>query len=180
MIEFTVDTSEIDHLAKLMPWMAEVIAEEMKAAMDESGLLLTGLVADRTPVNYGILRSSIEFPQGYVVRGTPVAEITGTIAASKKENISGASAHEYANYVEFGTRPHFPPVAPLILWALRKFGVGVDEAYEIARGVQFRIAARGTEGVHMFRDAWQLGGKTKVQGFFRQVPVKAIRRYSSR
>jgi len=180
VIKFQIDTSEIEHLARLMPWMREVIAEEMKAAMDESGLLLTGLVADRTPVNYGVLRSSIEFPQGYMVRGTSVAELTGTIAASKKDSISGTSAHEYANYVEFGTRPHLPPVGPLILWALRKFGVGVDEAYDIAKGVQYKIAARGTEGAHMFRDAWNLGGKKRVSEFFRQVPVKAIRRYGAR
>jgi hypothetical protein len=47
--------------------------------------------------------------------------------------------------VETGSRPHFPPIAPLRLWAARKLGDG-DAAFAIARA----ISIRGTRGYGMF------------------------------
>jgi hypothetical protein len=46
--------------------------------------------------------------------------------------------------VEYGTRPHMPPVSALITWAARKFGVDGDEAESIAWAVALKIAKSGT------------------------------------
>lgn len=59
----------------------------------------------------------------------------------------------HAAVVENGSRPHWPPLQPLIDWAQRKFGVDEDEAEDIARNVQRTIAFVGTEPRHYFRRA---------------------------
>lgn len=173
MIKFAIDTTEIDKLAEMCPVMRGIIEEELAYAMEESGMLLTAMVAGRTPKNYGFLRSSIVFPGGYEVRGTPASAYTGTIRAAAM-SVPGVSPHEYVNHVEFGTRPHFPPIGPLRLWAARK-GFDDDAAYAI----QQHIGKHGTEGAKMFERAWNEGGKSKVDGFFQAIPVKAIRRFSN-
>lgn len=55
---------------------------------------------------------------------------------------------EYAPYVEFDTRPHWPPISALKDWCRLKLG---DEslAFVIAR----TISKKGTKGKHFFRDA---------------------------
>ena len=54
----------------------------------------------------------------------------------------------YAEYVNDGTRPHWPPIGPLLGWARRVLG---DES--AAYAVQRKIAQEGTEGVGFIRDA---------------------------
>jgi hypothetical protein len=75
-----------------------------------------------------------------------------------------------AAWMEFGTRPHMPPLGPILTWARRKFGLGADDkkgslkkgasgprrtkmqriaqneraAYNIARSVQLKIYRHGT------------------------------------
>ena len=46
-------------------------------------------------------------------------------------------------FMEYGTRPHMPPVAPLVTWATRKFGVGEKEATAIAWAVATKISVVG-------------------------------------
>lgn len=170
-IRFDIDMREINQLLDAAPAMRGIVEEEIDSAMSESGMLLTTMVSARTPVNFGILRSSIQFPTGFEVRGRPASAFEGLVAAGKIQ-MAGTSPHVYANYVEFGTRPHWPPIGPLKLWALRKFG---DE--RMAYIVQQRIAFIGTEGHHMFQRAWDEGGKDRVERFWRDVPVKAVRRF---
>ena len=55
MITFKLDVEEIDRLARATPELSNLLADELKNAMEEAGLLLTTMVADRTPVNFGIL-----------------------------------------------------------------------------------------------------------------------------
>jgi len=96
-------------------------------------------VKDRTPTAFGTLRASIfgevrELPAG-------VEGVVGT----------GLS---YAPHVEFGTRPHFPPVEPLQDWVRKKFAIS-DEAEVKSRAflVARAIAQRGTLAVGMFHTA---------------------------
>lgn len=89
------------------------------------------------------------------------------------------STAPHAAYIEFGTRPHWVPLDVLRAWASRKMrgGKGIlsmfsakgkrrasvrasitDKAREVeafARGVQRKIAARGTEGRHFYARASQ-------------------------
>jgi hypothetical protein len=59
----------------------------------------------------------------------------------------------HAPHIEYGTRPHTPPLEPLITWAVRKFRVPEEEALKIARGVQKKIQKEGTEPRHYMKDS---------------------------
>jgi hypothetical protein len=112
----------------------------------EVGTAMHGIVEDiasqartRTPVGAtGILRASI---------ATRVSTPLETSTAIRGEVFTGAQA-PYAVYVESGTRPHFPPIAPLRLWAARVLG-NERLAYVVARA----IARRGTRARRMFAQA---------------------------
>ena len=111
----------------------------------ETGTTMQGIVDDlatqakqRTPVFTGTLRASI---------GTRVTLGRSAASLVQGEVFTGQQA-PYALYVEEGTRPHFPPRAPLELWAQRVLG---DRRlwFVVARA----ISRRGTRAHHMFRDA---------------------------
>lgn len=177
VIEFKVDTTAILRLAAACPEAVNAIAEEMRLAMEESGMLLTTMTAARTPVNYGLLRASIMWPKGFEMSegGSVLDSLRGIVGASDFTMAgAGVSTREYVAHVEWGTRPHWPPLAPLKLWAARKFG---DE--NIGRLVQFKIARKGTQGAHMFQRAWDEGGREKVTRIWQRVPVKALKRFES-
>jgi len=57
----------------------------------------------------------------------------------------------YMGHVEYGTRPHWPPIAPLAYWAARKFGypVGSSEAKRAGYLIARKISRVGTKGQHM-------------------------------
>lgn len=59
----------------------------------------------------------------------------------------------YAESVELGTKPHFPPVAPIADWARAKLGLTEDEAERVAYMIARKISKHGTKGAHMFTDA---------------------------
>lgn len=50
----------------------------------------------------------------------------------------------HAPFVEYGTRPHWPPLEPLILWATRKLGLSEKDAESAARAIQVKISKKGT------------------------------------
>jgi len=62
------------------------------------------------------------------------------------------SPMNYAIAVELGTKPHFPPIEPLIDWVKAKLGITSEKA---ARGAAFAIAKKismfGTVGQFPFQ-----------------------------
>lgn len=173
VIEFNIDASEYLRLAQALPEMTRALEEEMTRAMQESGMLLTTMTAARTPVNYGLLRAAIGWPQGFELQpGGLIDGLRGIIGASNVRGVEGQAASTYVEYVENGTRPHWAPIQPLKLWALRKFG---DET--VAYAVQRKIAQRGTKGAHMFRRAWNEGGQERVRKIWGLVLERALSRF---
>lgn len=59
----------------------------------------------------------------------------------------------YAPVVEYGSRPHWAPIAPLQHWVERKLHVPPGESYGVARKIQFKIAHHGTRGQEFARRA---------------------------
>jgi hypothetical protein len=83
---------------------------------------------------------------------------TGQLRQSVKRAPTKNGAQVYVDaphfpFIEFGTRPHMPPLEPLIVWAARKFGVDGDEARAIAWAVAQKIARSGTEPRYVFAKA---------------------------
>ena len=173
-ITFTIDVSELLRLAAAVPVLADALEEEGDRAMEESGMLLTGMVAARTPVNTGLLRSSISWPQGFEKQGSLLDTLRGIVGASNKQPgyMGGVSTSVYVEYVEEGTSPHWPPIFPIRYWAIRKFG---NE--KLADLIRYKIAMKGTKGAHMFQQAWEQGGQAGVSRIWDQVPVKAVARF---
>lgn len=137
---------DIEVQAKI-PFLARFRPERLDAAtratiypaIDEAVMLLTREVKSRTPV--GATEAARGSIQGAteIVRGRRL-DVRGTVT----------SALPYvAGPLEFGSRPHWAPIAPLKLWAKRILG---DES--AAWAVRAAIAKRGTRPRRMFRDGF--------------------------
>jgi hypothetical protein len=85
-------------------------------------------------VNFGVLRNSVKR------------------AATPSGAVVFVDAPHFP-FIEYGTRPHMPPIAPLVVWATRKFGVEENEARAIAWAVAKKIAVAGTEPRFVFAKA---------------------------
>lgn len=125
----------------------DLAKREFLAAMQSAVLLLQRETVERTPTGaYQLLRKSI-IAAPVVARG---ARVTGEVNTSDISGVYG-SVLNYAVPVELGTRPHRPPIAPLIDWVKAKFGSTDSEARGKAFAVAKKIAKRGTQPKKMFQ-----------------------------
>lgn len=129
-----------------------VVESEIKRAMNRSVQRVLADVKRETPVDTGRLRSSITGR----TEGSG-AEIRGIVGTNVK----------YAAYVEFGTRPHWPPIKALEVWA-RRHGT---TAYQVALG----IARHGTRAREMFRKGLESNVEW-IKGEFEEVGERIARR----
>jgi hypothetical protein len=133
-----------------------IITEEARIGMEQAVLLVQREVQVRTPVGAtGILRGSIMSE----VRGT-AAQIRGVVVTPQA----------YALPVEEGSRPHWAPIGPLLLWARRKLG---DE--RAAYRVRWAIHLRGTRPVHMFARGLE-ASRSRIAVFFQQAGDRIAKR----
>jgi hypothetical protein len=131
-----------------------LLGPPLRKAFMNAVLLLERESKQRAPVDTGRLRSSIT----HAIDTRPVP-LWGSV---------GSKVH-YAPYVEFGTKPHSPPLAALQPWARRHgFGPGTAGAFLVARV----IAARGTKARRYFRGALE-SAVSRIQGYF-DVAARAI------
>ncbi|HVL37308.1 MAG TPA: hypothetical protein VM489_16685, partial [Burkholderiales bacterium] len=125
MIELGIDYPRVRALEQAYLQAPEVVADELLAAVTDADLLTYRELSDRMPVGAGGaagLKGSLFHQE----------EIDGAVATGLV-----ATPRAYAVPVELGTRPHFPPIEPLIDWVRAKLGIGEEKA---ARGVAFAIA----------------------------------------
>ena len=132
-----------------------VVSEELNKAMQDSVITLQGEVRGLTPVDTGRLRQSV---------ATDVRSVGGTVIGTV------GSVVTYAPFVEFGTRPHFPPIAAVSTWASRH-GFGPGGGFLVARA----ISIRGTKAVEMFQKGLQ-ASRGRIEQFFEA----ATRRFADR
>src|SRR5437016_5779289 len=100
------------------------ITEELRQAihagalngLEKGGLRGQGLVAGFSPVG----------ASGNLARGVTHA-ITASEGNMTMEIFAGPPADVYAAPVNYGTRPHFPPVDALLLWVQKKLHVGNEQ-----------------------------------------------------
>lgn len=103
----------------------------MLNAMRDATLLVQRDARKLAPVDTGRLRASI----------TPQVRTRG----NNLEGVVGSNV-KYAPYMELGTRPHFPPLAALEVWAARHH----TTAYAVCRA----IARRGTKARRFLQNAF--------------------------
>ena len=154
MMEIYIDLSEVKKLAEKYGRAPEILQRETLRTMHEAVGLTERAVVLYTPVGAtGQLRGSIE---GLV---TETREgIEGRVAAT-------GAAVSYVDPVEFGSRPHWPPVDPIRFWVLRKLGVPIDEVPSVAFLISRKISRLGTPAFHMFEQGWT-EAEPKVMSMF--------------
>jgi HK97 gp10 family phage protein len=134
--------------------------------------------ADKIKKNVSYLRKNVpellsvaNLETAYEIRDLAQANIkrldafdTGGLHDSIKVTVSPqglsvgvASTSRHAPYVEFGTRPHFPPLEPIRQWCISR-GLPASAAFPVAR----KIAERGTPERPFLYPAFKVGMRHHV------------------
>lgn len=146
-LEITIDARELEAVARAWSAAPAMVIEELGRGALEASLFLEREVKEITPVGVhgegGGLKGSIGAREPEVLSDQVIGRVGTSIA--------------YAEPVELGTRPHFPPVRPLVDWARVKLGLGPEEAERAGMAIARKIAARGTKGQFMFTRALEAG-----------------------
>lgn len=141
----------------------DVYARHAMAAMLEASLLLEREVKDRAPTGVG-----------------GAAGLRGSIAAMTPfmdgDTLSGgvSTSSPYVEPVELGSKPHFPPIRPLMDWVKAKLNEkDPKEAYGIALCIARKISWHGTEGKFFFKAALE-NSQSKVEAIFDSAIEKTL------
>ena len=138
-----------------------ILNAELHRALLEATALLEREVKDATPTATGLTRASI---------GSFITEIPDGLLG-----VVG-SAQPHVEYVELGTRPHFPPLEPIQDWVRVKFGISEQSEIEAAAlAIARKIAVRGTLGVGMFHRTWARL-EPQVQAIFSRAADRIVSR----
>lgn len=138
-MQVTINAEAAEVIARAWQSHPELVIDEIARSMGTVLPVLVAQVVARTPTSgEGNLRKAF-------ASSTQVFKdaVFGTIS----------NPLTYAMPVEMGTRPHFPPLEPLINWVEAKLGLVGDEAEGAARGIQRKIGRFGTPGYGMARYA---------------------------
>jgi len=139
---------------------AVALARFAQYNVERAAICVKGNIVVLTPSNTHVLRSSIQLE---------IAPLVATIY----------SPSPYAVPVEVGQRPHWPPIAPMALWAIRRFSVS-DQAqlHSIVYFVSRKIARSGVKGFEMFRMGVALATKS-VEAIFQDMGAQIALYFSS-
>jgi len=138
----SIEMNGFSELSALWQKAPDITSEEMTISTDVASQLLEGEIKDLTPVGAsggggGGLRDSINAQRPVVLAN----QVLGAVASSSP----------YAIPVELGTKPHTPPLQPLMDWVrARLTTVAEADVESVAKRIQWAIKARGTLAVGMF------------------------------
>lgn len=159
-INIKADLANVEALSREFP---EASRQARYARLTEALMFLEGAVKRETPVGAGPihLRDTI-FSRVHL--SEPVEGILGTPA-------------QHGMPVEMGTKPHFPPVAPIQHWVERKMGYSGSEARQVAFLIARAISKRGTKGAKMFTGTFEQS-KSRVLAILNSIPADIVARVS--
>ena len=138
-----LDIKQAEAYASFLQTAPEIAEQEMAVSLNEALLLLEREVKERTPVGVG---------GGGGLRGSITSELRGRQTANLHGRVFSPLAH--ALPVELGTKPHWAPIDPIQDWVEVKLGIPKSESRSVAFMVARKIARKGTEGAHMFENAF--------------------------
>lgn len=141
-----------DALIRQLGRSPRIVSEEERRAMTASLLLIEASARRNVRQDTRRLQNSITHQQRQ--EGNTLVGQVGPSAG-------------YGLYVETGTRPHWPPAAPLVGWA-RRHGVSV-------RAVRIAIARRGTRARPFMRPAW-FANVRRVEALFAAAGARIVAR----
>lgn len=140
---------------ELSPELAKLVSVKIKGAavrgIHSAAYRLQGMV----PI-------SIAETKPYPPQDT--GELTRSIKTTKKEDGAFVKVDApHAPFMEYGTRPHFPPIEPIKQWVWRKMDVATDEeAEEIAWLICWKIFKYGIQPRHFMLRALQTFKRQKI------------------
>ena len=141
-MDIRIDASSFEAIVDAWAKIPEVTRAEMLAAVTEADHLLEREVKERTPTAVGA---------GGGLRGSIASD-----EQAHSDRVIGmvGSPLNYAVPVELGTRPHFPPLQPLEDWVRAKLDVPDAQVRNVAFLIARKISKVGTQGAHMFEEAF--------------------------
>lgn len=161
-MQVRLDIVTADAITRAWHVAPQIVLDELETAMGQALVYLQRETAERTPTAMGTLRQAY---QVNVESSALLDAVFGTLS----------NPLPYALPVELGTKPHYPPLAPLLNWVEVKLGLQGDEAESAALGIQRKIGRVGTPGYGMARYALMDGQQTIYAEF-----ADAARRIESR
>lgn len=172
---FQIDTGGLVDLARRLEHAPDEVVGALKLAMMEALELLASEAQERTPVATGNLRASI-FPVMPQVQGDAVIGAVVSNQGQQGAMLGMGSPLLYAVPVELGTKPHMPPLQPLIDWVKLKLGIRDPEEREtVAQKIRWKIYRHGTPGHRMFLRALEVC-KPRIDAIFAHYMRIAIER----
>lgn len=89
---------------------------------------------------------------GTIDNGELLKSSDGTMRTSENQ-VSFSFLAPYADFIEYGTDPHYPPYTPIFQWCMRKLGLSEKEANQRAHQIINKIGKYGTEPNPFVRNA---------------------------
>ena len=140
----------IEQLIANMGQAGGMVEPLLRTALNRSAIDIKETAKSEAPVAFGKLKGSIKHD---------VKKYEAMVWASEK----------YAPFVEYGTKPHFPPIAPLERWAQLKLGNSA-----LAWAVAKKIARVGTEAQPFFFPAVR-SNVGNIQRYFEEFSNQIIK-----
>ena len=142
-MNIAIDASDFAQLADFFRRAPEITQRELLTVMTDADVLLQGELMQQLPAG-----------------AAGAAGLRGSISHEEHalgDNVLGlvASSKDYAWYVEGGTKPHRPPIQPLMDWVEAKLGLREEEAKGVAFAISRTIAKRGTKANPVWSRVWQ-------------------------
>ena len=119
----------------------EIICESVEDGINKFVLLLGREILSKSQDN---LKEFEAIDTGELLRSSSISVSSG---------VSVIYSAPYADYIEYGTKPHTPPLEPIKDWAKRKLGLTDKEAENVAKMVVYKISKHGTEAKPYLRNA---------------------------
>lgn len=165
-----LDAHDLAQLAELLKHAPAIAEDELLTAQTHATMLLHGELT-KPPAQGGL-------PIG----AGGAAGLAGSVG-TRVETLGGAvigwveSSSPHAPHVEYGTKPHWAPVQPLIDWALARLpDVNTEkEARSAAFAVRHKIAKSGTKANPVWQRTYQANLAT-VRGIYEAAVVRIIQR----
>jgi hypothetical protein len=158
MLELKVK-ADIRGLEELTVQYPQASEKARRTRLTEASLLLERAIKELTPVGAGPIHLRDTVFSQTVSQGLSISSYLGTPAV-------------YGEPVEYGTKPHFPPVAPIRHWVERKLGLSGSEAAGVASSSRGHLEA-GHEPAKLFAAAST--SRRPVMGILEQIPDDIVR-----
>ncbi|TXI17632.1 MAG: HK97 gp10 family phage protein, partial [Roseateles sp.] len=121
-MQLTLDITTARAVTSAWAQAPQILLEELETGMGSAVAYLLRETQENTPTAFGTLRRSFI---GQVDVLQTLSAVFGTVS----------SPLPYAVPVELGTRPHYPPLEPLISWVEVKLGLTGEDAEAAALSI---------------------------------------------